>query len=36
MRSTLCENSLEAFMLMATKRDILHAVDSDQIIDNVA
>ncbi|KAI2665801.1 Zinc finger MYM-type protein 1 [Labeo rohita] len=36
LRSKLSQEHLEAFMLMATERDILFSLDSDVIIDKVA
>lgn len=36
LRSTLSANKLEAFMMMATEKDILMALDSDVVIDRVA
>jgi len=36
LRSKLSQEHLEAFMLMATERDILFSLESDVIIDKVA
>ncbi len=36
LRSSLTQQHLEAFMLMASERDVLMALDSDQIIDGIA
>ena len=36
LRSTLSSDKLEAFMLMATEKDILMALDSDSVIDRLA
>ena len=36
LRSSLSANKLEAFMLMATEKDILMSLDTDVIIDRVA
>jgi len=36
LRSSLSENKLETFLLMATEKDILMALDSDVVIDRVA
>ena len=36
LRSNLSASKLEAFMLMATEKDILMALDTDVVIDKVA
>lgn len=36
LRSTLSQQQLEAFTLMATERDVLMALDSDLVIDGIA
>ena len=36
LRSSLSANKLEAFMLMATEKDILMSLDTDVIIDRIA
>ncbi|KAJ4938967.1 hypothetical protein JOQ06_028430 [Pogonophryne albipinna] len=36
LRSSLSENKLDTFLLMATEKDILMALDSDVVIDRVA
>ena len=36
LRSTLSQEHLQAFMLMATEKDILMALDTDTVIDRVA
>lgn len=36
LRSSSCQEHLEAFMLMSTEKDILMSLDSDSIIDRVA
>ena len=36
LRSALSQEHLEAFMLMATEKDILMALDTDVVIDRVA
>ena len=36
LRSTLSQDHLEAFMLMATKKDVLMHLDTDTVINRVA